>query len=327
MKSQNNVGWGSPPPNCIDKDGGVESHPTWPIDLGDEAQVVKWIAEVTGRQESVIRECLHQEFEKPGANVAKAFAEESLEPYTWSEELVQFYERTDAFLYELVLWNRNSIKRRMRSYIAKYLAEYEGSSRNVLCVGDGLGFDSFYFAQNGQKVTYYEVPGFSHRFASKLFSLADADIEVACEPDQLEENHFDAVVCLDVLEHIRDVPSFLRQLVGFIRPGGMLITHAPFYMIHPSNPTHLKINRKYSGSLALYRDCGLSLINGTFFWNPLIFEKISNGAKNHKPQRSALGMFSLKLGGLYLSLGRFSTLPFLWIDSYRTSHNRWFDEK
>ncbi|MEJ2649072.1 MAG: class I SAM-dependent methyltransferase, partial [Sedimentisphaerales bacterium] len=241
--------------------------------------------------------------------------------------LVRFYERTDAFLYELVLWNRNSIKRRMRSYIAKYLAEYKGSSQNVLCVGDGLGFDSFYFAQNGHKVTYYEVPGFSHRFASKLFSLADADIKIASVTEQIRENYFDAVVCLDVLEHIKDVPGFLRQLVDFIHPGGILIAHAPFYMIHPANPTHLKINRKYSGSLALYRDCGLSLINGTFFWNPLIFEKMSNDVKNRKPQRSILGMFSLKLGGLYLSLGRFSTLPFLWIDSYRTSHNRWFDEK
>ena len=299
----------------------------WPIDLGDEQQVVEWIAEVTGSDESSIRDCLRREFEQPGANVARAFAEESLEPYTWSEELVRFYERTDAFLYELVLWNRNSIKRRMRSYIAKYLAEYKGSGQNVLCVGDGLGFDSFYFALNGHKVTYYEVPGFSHRFASKLFSLADADIKIASETEQIRENYFDAVVCLDVLEHIKDVPGFLRQLVDFIHPGGILIAHAPFYMIHPANPTHLKINRKYSGSLALYRDCGLSLINGTFFWNPLIFEKMSNDVKNRKPQRSVLGMFSLKLGGLYLSLGRFSTLPFLWIDSYRTSHNRWFDEK
>ena len=231
----------------------------WPIDLGDEQQVVEWIAEVTGSDESSIRDCLRREFEQPGANVARAFAEESLEPYTWSEELVRFYERTDAFLYELVLWNRNSIKRRMRSYIAKYLAEYKGSGQNVLCVGDGLGFDSFYFALNGHKVTYYEVPGFSHRFASKLFSLADADIKIASETEQIRENYFDAVVCLDVLEHIKDVPGFLRQLVDFIHPGGILIAHAPFYMIHPANPTHLKINRKYSGSLALYRDCGQTM--------------------------------------------------------------------
>ncbi|MBN1975032.1 MAG: methyltransferase domain-containing protein [Sedimentisphaerales bacterium] len=298
----------------------------FPINLGDEEEVVRWISGITGRDEQAIRDNLRREFEQPGANVVKAFAEASLSPYTWSEELVKFYERADAFIYELVLWNRNSLKRRMRSYIAKYLCQYEGTGRKVLCVGDGLGFDSFYFAQKGQKVTYYEVPGFSHRFASRLFSPAGADIKIASEPQQIPSGYFDAVVCLDVLEHVRDAPAFVKQLVSFIRPGGVLIVHAPFYMIHPSNPTHLKANRKYSGSIKLYTDCGLKLINGRFFWNPLIFEKISENVKPRTPQRSALGMFSIKLGGLYLSLGRFSVLPFLWIDSYRKSHSRWFEE-
>ncbi len=309
------------------RNGSEKPELIWPIDLGDEEQVVSWIAEVTGKDETTIRDCLRREFERPGANVADAFAKESLEPYKWSEELVRFYERTDAFLYELVMWNRNSIKRRMRSYIEKYMAQYEGTGKKVLCVGDGLGFDSFYFAQNGQKVTYYEVPGFSHRFASKLFSLGNADIEIVSDTNKIPAEYFDVVICLDVLEHINDVPGFLRQLVSYIRTGGILIVHAPFYMIHPINPTHLKTNRKYSGRLDLYRECGLKLINGRFFWNPLIFEKISEKTQIHAAQRSALGVFSLELGGIYLSLGRFTTLPFLWINSYKRSHNRWFDEK
>lgn len=297
----------------------------FPLDLGDENEVVSWISEITGRDEATIRDNLQREFEQSGANVAKAFADAALKPYTWSQGLVKFYEETDSFIYELVLWNRNSIKRRMRSYIAKYLAEYEGTGRKVLCVGDGLGFDSFYLAQQGQKVTYFEVPGFSHRFASRLCSPPEADIKIASDPMQIPSEYFDAVICLDVLEHVNDVPDFVKQLVSFIRPGGIFIVHAPFYMIHPSNPTHLKINRKYSGSLELYTKSGLRLINGRFFWNPLIFEKISDGKKPRLPQRTSLELFSLKLGGLYWSLGRFSILPFLWVDAYRRSLNRWFD--
>lgn len=296
-----------------------------PIKLRNEEQVVQMIAEITGRDESTIRKRLRQEFERPGVNVVREFAGISLEPYVWSEELVRLYEQTDAFLYELVVWNCNSLKRRMRSYISKYLTEYEGSGRNVLCVGDGLGVDSFYLAQHGQKVTYFELEGFSHRFASKLFSLTDAEIKVASEPQHIPTKSFDAVVCLDVLEHIRDVPSFLEQLTSYLRPGGVLIVHAPFYMIHPSNPTHLKANRIYSGKLDLYEKCGLKLINGRFFWNPLILEKVSDDTNQRKPQRSALGMFSLKLGGWYLSIGRFSVLPFRWIDFYRTRRNKCFE--
>lgn len=305
----------------------IEDKFEFPINLGDEEEVVQWIKEITGKDEITIRENLRKEFERPGANVVEAFNEASLEPYTWSEKLEQFYKQTDAFVYELVLWNRNSVKRRMRSYIAKYLTQYEGTGKNVLCVGDGLGFDSFYFAQKGQNVTYYEVPGFSHRFASRLFSPAGAVIKVASDPKQIQKEYFDAVVCLDVLEHVRDVNAFVKQLVDFIRPGGILIVHAPFYMVHSSNPTHLKANRKYSGNLKLYYQCGLRLINGRFFWNPLVFEKISDDIKPYIPQRSALGLFAIKLGGLYLSLGRFTTLPFLWIDSYRKSHSRWFEDK
>ncbi|MBN2591701.1 MAG: methyltransferase domain-containing protein [Sedimentisphaerales bacterium] len=299
----------------------------FPINLGDEDEVVQWIHDITGKDETTIRDNLRKEFEQSGANVVEAFNEAALEPYTWSEELVKFYEQTDAFIYELVLWNRNSIKRRMRSYIAKYLSEYEGTGKNVLCVGDGLGFDSFYFAQKGQKVTYYEVEGFSNRFASRLFDPAGEAIKIASDSEQIQKEYFDAVVCLDVLEHVKDVEAFINQLVSFLCPGGILIVHSPFYMIHPSNPTHLKANRKYSGSLELYYQSGLRLINGRFFWNPLIFEKISDKVQPHTPQRSALGLFAIKLGGLYWSLGRFSTLPFLWIDSYRKSHSRWFEEK
>jgi len=179
--------------------------------------------------------------------------------------------------------------------------------------------------QNGQKVTYFELEGFSHRFATRLFSLADADIKVASRLQEIPAESFDSVVCLDVLEHIRDVPVFLEQLTTYLRPGGILIVHAPFYMIYPSNPTHLKANRKYCGKLDLYSRYGLNLINGRFFWNPLIFEKVSDDTNHRKPQRSAFGMFLLKLGGWYLSIGRFSTLPFLWIVFFRKRCNKEFE--
>ena len=132
----------------------------FPIKLGDEQEVVQWIHDITGKDEKVIRDNLRKEFEQSGANVVEAFNEASLEPYTWSEELVKFYEKTDAFIYELVLWNRNSIKRRMRSYIAKYLSEYEGTGKNVLCVGDGLGFDSFYLRTKVRKLLIMKLRDF-----------------------------------------------------------------------------------------------------------------------------------------------------------------------
>ena len=294
-----------------------------PCQLRDENKVVKWIAEVTSKDESSIRTRLRREFEKPGTNVAQAFAETGLESYVWNNSLERFYGQTDAFLYELVIWNHNRIKRRMRRWIAKYLAKHEPQGLNILSIGDGLGFDSLYLAQAGHKVTYYEVPGYGQSFAYRLFADAGAEITMVSDLAQIPAEAFDAILCLDVLEHVPDVPAFVGQLTNYLRPGGIFIVHAPFYMIHPTNPTHLKANRRYSGSLGLYQRCGLCLVDGEFGWNPLVLEKTSN-IVNPRP-RSAARILALRIAGLYLSLGRISSFPFRWIDSYRQKHNEWFD--
>ena len=294
----------------------------FPIDISNKDEVIENLKEITNRDEQTIREKLRLEFEQPGANVVRAFQERKLTPFVWDEKLIDFYTQSDAFLFELIFWNNNSCKRRMRSYIGKYIEKYLGRNQKILCIGDGLGIDSFYYAQRQHEVTYYEVSGFSERFASKMFSLAKAKIKMVSDTKEIPSQYYDVIMCLDVLEHINDVPAYLKKIVSFLRPGGILIVHAPFYMIHPSNPTHLKVNRKYSGRLDLYNQANLKLVNGRFFWNPLFFEKVSDDNKSAKPQRSAFGMFAIKLGGLYLSLGRFSVWPFLWIDYYRKNHNR-----
>lgn len=300
-----------------------KSHSSLSLRLRDENSVVNWIAEVTSQDKESVRSRLHQELESPGINVAQAFAKAGLEPHVWNNDLAHFYEYTDAFIYELIIWNRNSVKRSMRRWIANYLTKYEPQGLNILTIGDGLGFDSLDLAQAGHKVTYYEVLGYPHIFANRLFAYAEADISVIADAAKIPVKAFDVIVCLDVLEHVPDVPAFVSRLTGFLRPGGIFIVHAPFYMIHPANPTHLKANRKYSGCLRPYSQCGLRLIGGELLWNPLVFKKISNNVKPHR--RSFARIVALRLIGFYLSLGRFSNLPFCWIDFYRRKHNKYFD--
>jgi SAM-dependent methyltransferase len=265
---------------------------------------------------------LREENANPGANVAHAFKKAGLEPYVWSEAMARFYEQSDAFLYELVVWNANKLKCRMRWWVARYLADYAQGMCKVLCIGDGLGFDSAYLAQIGHNVTYYEVPGYTESFAGKVFAEQRAGIPITVLTDtgQIPRESYDVVVCLDVLEHVPDPTGFVRTLAGYLRPGGLFIVHAPFYMIHPSNPTHLKANRRYSGSISLYRRHNLRLLDGQTGWNPLVFEKIPGSSPNHPTFR--LKILALRLAGLYLSLGRFSVMPFWWVDSYRRKHNR-----
>ena len=75
------------------------SHP-----LSDQGKVASWISGVTGEAEASVRSRLLAEYEEPGSTVRQALGEAGLEPFVWSYALIRFYEQTDAFLYELVIW-------------------------------------------------------------------------------------------------------------------------------------------------------------------------------------------------------------------------------
>jgi SAM-dependent methyltransferase len=160
-----------------------------------------------------------------------------------------------------------------------------------------------------------------------VFELAGRSVRMLTDPGEISAESFDAVVCLDVLEHVPDPPAFVRMIAGCLREGGRLIVHAPFYMIHPAYPTHLKANRRYSGRVSLYTGAGLRLVDGRAFWNPLVFEK-SRNVENSK-RRNVAGIRRSKrvvmaMAGAYYALGRWTALPFYPVHVLRWAQSRWF---
>ena len=142
--------------------------------LRDERYLTSLLAEVTSRPPEEIREKLRRERWQIGSNVWDAMRQAGLKPYTWSDELISFYESTDAFLFESVVWNQTALKKQMRRWIIDFLNRDGGGPRRVLIYGDGPGCDVLRFAQAGHHVTYYEVSRRSVRFAQRLFADAEA---------------------------------------------------------------------------------------------------------------------------------------------------------
>ncbi|HRP61740.1 MAG TPA: class I SAM-dependent methyltransferase [Phycisphaerales bacterium] len=302
----------------------LKARPHNPLD--DPALMARLISDVTGTPIELVSKKLRDEFAKPGSTVAAAFHERNIRPYVAGADMDRFYADTDAFLYETAIWNRNRAKRQMRKWVLRHLQRY-AKSRNrtaldVLMLGDGMGFDSIRFASAGHQLTYMELPGLQVEFAKRLFGLAGKHVRMVTDPDLLRGETFDAVIAIDVLEHVPDPPSLVRTMAAHLRPGGRLISHAPFYMIHPAYPTHLKNNRRFSGSLSLYTNAGLNLVDGQLFWNPLVLEKPAEGLTRRAPLRSSL----LQLTGLYLRLGRVAAFPFYPIHWYRCARQRWFGQ-
>src|SRR5690349_21548125 len=77
--------------------------------LRNAAQMASLIAEVTGDSIDRVLEKLEIERRHPGRSVAEDFARHGARLYTDSPEMSAFYESTDAFLYELAVWNCNML--------------------------------------------------------------------------------------------------------------------------------------------------------------------------------------------------------------------------
>ena len=103
----------------------------------------------------------------PGKTVVEDFAKYGGGRYVWGEHLEKFYGATHAFLYELAVWNRNTLKSKLRRWTVRHMA-YRKKPLDVLSIGDGLGFDCLHLARKGHRVTYFELPGLSERFAQEV---------------------------------------------------------------------------------------------------------------------------------------------------------------
>lgn len=67
-----------------------------------------------------------------------------------------------------------------------------------------------------------------------------SQIDIVCDITSIPEpdGAFDAVLCTEVLEHLPDPVAALDEMARLLRPGGMLITTAPFWSMTHQAPFH-----------------------------------------------------------------------------------------
>ena len=292
-----------------------------PITVRDPTYLVKLIALVTNRPFRDVANQLRREFRDPGVSVKEALAASSIEPHEWSSDLVEFYDSTDAFLYETLCWNRSPTKQEMCRWTARLLSRISKVPSRILVFGDGLGFDSLFLAEEGHHVDFHEVSKMGVEFARHLFDDSGVDVRILPHPPDSTEQ-YDVIVCLDVLEHVPDPAGSVRYLAECLKPGGLMIVHAPFWFLAPEVSTHLRSSRKFSGDLKhLFTPFNLRPIAAEWFWNPIAFRKETGADDSNPLPYPGYERLRVRLGGLLLAVGRFWSQPHLWVYRWlRRSH-------
>ena len=230
--------------------------------LKNNAFIVELIAELTEDEPSKICATLAREHQSMGTAVREELQAWQVTPYVWSDRMAEYYGKANGFLYETLVWNRTGMKHEMRQWIARFLDADGLGPQRILVFGDGLGIDSLFLAESGHAVDYYEVSQRCIRFAKRLSEALGRQFSIVTTPDEVVESSYDAVVCLDVLEHVPDPQRLIDEFRRILQPGGELIISASgVFSIH-EGPNDFFHFTPFSFRILFARWSGFKMLRG-----------------------------------------------------------------
>jgi 2-polyprenyl-3-methyl-5-hydroxy-6-metoxy-1,4-benzoquinol methylase len=149
------------------------------------------------------------------------------------QEAVAAWYSANARLYLLANCQHHLLYRHIK-YTLGLLSFARG---RVLDFGGGNGDFSRALARNGVDTTYLDVPGDAARYLQWRAQRERLPLKVVLDRNQLQ-GPFDVIFCLDVIEHLVDLPSIFEQFRQLLRPGGKLL--ATYYNgLTSSAPMHI----------------------------------------------------------------------------------------
>ncbi|MFW6286709.1 MAG: class I SAM-dependent methyltransferase, partial [Candidatus Sumerlaeota bacterium] len=156
-----------------------------------------------------------------------------------------------------------SSARRFNAWMVEWLSDDMGS--RILEVGSGIGNISHLLPKKEKLTvtdrdeTYLELLHESYD-DNDLVDVERLDISSEADVERMEENTFDTVVCLNVLEHIEDDNAALKNMARLLESGGKLILLVPQYeWLYGTYDKKLNHHRRYNRKTLLkkIREAGL----------------------------------------------------------------------
>ncbi len=121
--------------------------------------------------------------------------------------------------------NLRTVDLRTRLRIAIVEAMLKGHTGTLLDVGCGRGSVSAHFAELGHNVTAVDISPLAIQWTERQHPLIKAAVlDLECEP---LDGSFDTILCLEVLQQVREPVIVLSKLRDALAPDGSLIVSLP----------------------------------------------------------------------------------------------------
>jgi len=155
------------------------------------------------------------------------------------KDVMQFYQGTDHYLYELLYWEACKSKfsefRKLLLFIKKYRL------KKILDYGGGVGGFCIYLNNNNISCDYLDLPGGTSTFALWRFKNRNMKNKMFFSDTNLSLDAYDLVVSYDVLEHVYDVEDTAKGISNLIVQNGYFVCKCSF----AGGGLHLTKNEKY----------------------------------------------------------------------------------
>ena len=168
-----------------------------------------------------------------------AVAQRRVAEATDEATVMAYYASTPHYLYELSYWEASLEKRAWFRVLARACRKY--GLRRVLDFGGGVGGLNLYLRVHGISCDYLDVPGRTFDYAAWRFTRHKQGVATldATAPHTWPKDSYDAVIAWDVLEHLFDLESAIRNITSFLRSNRWFISKSTFA---PHEGDHLDIH-------------------------------------------------------------------------------------
>ena len=108
------------------------------------------------------------------------------------------------------------------------IVQLTGLNKNILEIGTSTGYMSKIFKSQGSSVTGIEIDPEAGLVAQEYCErMIIADVETLELDKTFAPGSFDVIVCGDVLEHLKNPESILKNIKKFLKPSGYLVVSLP----------------------------------------------------------------------------------------------------